>query len=147
MITIQRNGVQQLSNIAEHDLDAVNQYEYDYIIKNDTTYDDLLKQVWDIVHDNVEFSNITYDLLTRENIDNYVRLCGHDEDGHDIYKLCNKTTIQTLYHNDGKITMLSPVGGPTICVGKELELVDYTHTLIVHDIQMDETRNGFRIYC
>jgi hypothetical protein len=146
MITIQRNGVQQLANIAEHDLDDVNQY--DYVIKNNTTYDDLLRQVWDIVHDNIEFSNITYDLLTRENINNYIRLCKRDCDGYDVYKLCNTTKIQTLYHNDGKITMLSPVGGPTICAGQPIELVDYTdNKLIAHDIQMSDNGNEFLIYC
>ena len=71
-ITINRNSVQQLDNIAEHDLD--DEEDYDYIIDNSGSYDELFKTIWDIVHEDIVFKNLTIDLYTRDNIDNYLRL-------------------------------------------------------------------------
>ena len=117
-ITINRNSVQQLDNIAEHDLD--DEEEYDYIIDNSGSYDELFKTIWDIVHNDVVFKNLTIDLYTRDNIDNYLRLV-EENDYRKIYELCTPYKIQKLYRNDGKITMIDPVGGPTICTGQIIE--------------------------
>ena len=117
-ITINRNSVQQLDNIAEHDLD--DEEEYDYIIDNSGSYDELFKTIWDIVHNDVVFKNLTIDLYTRDNIDNYLRLV-EENDYRKIYELCSPYKMQKLYRNDGKITMIDPVGGPTICTGQIIE--------------------------
>ena len=117
-ITINRNSVQQLDNIAEHDLD--DEEDYDYIIDNSGSYDELFKTIWDIVHNDVVFKNLTIDLYTRDNIDNYLRLV-EENDYRKIYELCSPYKIQKLYRNDGKITMIDPVGGPTICTGQIIE--------------------------
>ena len=117
-ITINRNSVQQLDNIAEHDLD--DEEEYDYIIDNSGSYDELFKTIWDIVHEDIVFKNLTIDLYTRDNIDNYLRLV-EENDYRKIYELCTPYKIQKLYRNDGKITMIDPVGGPTICTGQIIE--------------------------
>ena len=117
-ITINRNSVQQLDNIAEHDLD--DEEDYDYIIDNSGSYDELFKTIWDIVHEDVVFKNLTIDLYTRDNIDNYLRLV-EENDYRKIYELCTPYKIQKLYRNDGKITMIDPVGGPTICTGQIIE--------------------------
>ena len=117
-ITINRNSVQQLDNIAEHDLD--DEEDYDYIIDNSGSYDELFKTIWDIVHEDIVFKNLTIDLYTRDNIDNYLRLV-EENDYRKIYELCTPYKIQKLYRNDGKITMIDPVGGPTICTGQIIE--------------------------
>ena len=117
-ITINTNSVQQLDNIAEHDLD--DEEDYDYIIDNSGSYDELFKTIWDIVHEDVVFKNLTIDLYTRDNIDNYLRLV-EENDYRKIYELCTPYKIQKLYRNDGKITMIDPVGGPTICTGQIIE--------------------------
>ena len=117
-ITINRNSVQQLDNIAEHDLD--DEEDYDYIIDNSGSYDELFKTIWDIVHEDIVFKNLTIDLYTRDNIDNYLRLA-EENDYRKIYELCTPYKIQKLYRNDGKITMIDPVGGPTICTGQIIE--------------------------
>ena len=117
-ITINRNSVQQLDNIAEHDLD--DEEDYDYIIDNSGSYDELFKTIWDIVHNDVVFKNLTIDLYTRDNIDNYLRLV-EENDYRKIYELCSPYKMQKLYRNDGKITMIDPVGGPTICTGQIIE--------------------------
>lgn len=117
-ITINRNSVQQLDNIAEHDLD--DEEDYDYIIDNSGSYDELFKTIWDIVHQDVIFKNETIELYTRDNINNYLRLV-EDNDHRSIYQLCLTYKIQKLYRNDGKITMIDPIGGPLICIGQAIE--------------------------
>ena len=122
-ITIKRDSVQQLDNIAEHDLD--DEEDYDYIINNSGSYDELFKTIWDIVHEDIIFKNTTIDLYTRDNIDNYLRLVEVNEHRY-IYQLCLPYKIQKLYRNEGKITMIDPTGGPLICLGQEIEGTEIT---------------------
>ena len=140
-ITIQRKSVEQLNNIAEHELD--DEEDYNYIIDNSGSYDELFKTIWDIVHEDIIFKNNTIELYTRDNIDNYLRLVESNE-SRDIYKLCLPYKIQKLYKNDGKITMIDPVGGPIICIGQQIEGTD----LIPYHISIDEyeNRNEFLIW-
>ena len=140
-ITINRNSVQQLDNIAEHDLD--DEEDYDYIIDNSGSYDQLFKTIWDMVHDDVIFKNKTIDLYTRDNIDNYLRLV-ESNNYRDIYQLCLPYKIQKLYRNEGQITMIDPVGGPTICLGQTIEGTYITPDLIT--IDEHENRNEFLIW-
>lgn len=133
-ITINRNSVQQLDNIAEHDLD--DEEDYDYIIDNSGSYDELFKTIWDIVHKDIIFKNLTIDLYTRDNIDNYLRLV-EDDDNYTIYQLCLLYKIQKLYRNEGNITMIDPVGGPIICVGQQIEGTD----IIPSKITINEHQN------
>lgn len=116
MISITRDSVVQLDNIAEHDLDDEN--DYDYIIENNEGYDELFEKVWNIVHDDIEFKNEVIDLHTREtSVDNYLRLIDKNEQ-ESVYKLCAPLKIQQTYHSDGDITMIDPCGGPILCVGE-----------------------------
>ena len=140
-ITINRNSVQQLDNIAEHDLDE--EEDYDYIIDNSGSYDELFKTIWDIVHEDVIFKNKTIDLYTRDNINNYLRLA-EENDNRCIYQLCLPYKIQKLYRNDGKITMIDPVGGPIICIGQQIEGTDIIPDWI--SIDEHENRNEFLIW-
>lgn len=106
-IKVVRDSVEQLSNIAEHHLD--NEDNFDYIIENNDGYDELFDKIYNIVHRDLEFSNITFSLLTRDNIDNYLRKI--DEK---TYVLCTSLPIQNIYHTDGKISVINPTGGPMI---------------------------------
>ena len=133
-IKIVRNGINQLENIAEHDLD--DEDGYDFIINNDGTYDDLFKKVWDLVHDNIEFKNEIVPIVTRENVNNYLRKISDDE-----YKVCSPYGIQQIGHQEGEIAMIDLKGGPTIFVGSEINGTN----LIPKKIEIDETKNQFII--
>ena len=144
-ISITRDSVTQLENVAEHDLDNVE--DYDYIIDNSGSYDDLIKNVWNIVHDNIEFQNITETLYTREHINNYLRLISHKDDV-DTYKLCVSNKINELYRTNGEITYINPVGGPQICVGTPIDgtkSAEHPNGLTPIKIEMDEVTGKFVI--
>ena len=140
-MTINRNSVQQLDNIAEHDLD--DEEDYDYIIDNSGSYDELFNTIWNIVHTDIVFKNITIDLYTRDNVNNYLRLV-EDNNTSRIYELCLPYKIQKLYRNDGKITMIDPVGGPIICIGQKIEGTNIIPDYI--SIDEHENRNEFLIW-
>ena len=140
-ITINRNSVQQLDNVAEHDLD--DEEDYDYIIDNSGSYDELFNTIWDIVHTDIIFKNETIDLYTRDYIDNYLRLV-ESNDKRDIYQLCLPYKIQKLYRNDGRITMIDPVGGPIIKKKKKIEGTDIIPDYI--SIDEHENHNEFLIW-
>lgn len=137
LISIVRNGVEQLDNIAEHDLD--DETNYDYIIENNGSYDELFKEVWDIVHDDLEFSNYAINLETRDNTNNYLRLVDED-DNYQVYKLCTPYRIQQTYHSNGKISMINPIGGPVISINNIIpgsKNVKYPLGLITSEIKFD----------
>lgn len=143
-ITITRNGVVQLNNIAEHELDDVD--EYDYVIDNSGTYDDLFQQIWNILHDNKEFANVTVNLNNRDNVNNYLRLIDDDGSGNQTYKLCAPMKIQQIMHdNDSNISMIDPIGGPIICINQRINTTDDT-LLIPTNIELSETSNIFLIH-
>lgn len=129
MIDVKRNTVSQLDNIAEHDLD----YEegYDFIIDNSGTYDDLFEQVWNIIFDNPIFANITYELYTDDNINNYLRKVYNNK-----FMLCNEYPVQGIRYNDNEIYMINLVGGPTIKRNDIIETED--KDFIVENIIMND---------
>ena len=100
------------------------------MIDNSGTYDELFDSIWNIVHNDIIFKNDTIDLYTRDNIDNYLRLI-NETDEYYFYMLCLPYSIQKLYKDSGKITMIDPVGGPIICVGQTIEGTD----IIPYEIQ------------
>lgn len=125
--TIERNGVQQLDNIAEHDLDNLDD-DYDFIIDNSGTYDELFEQVYNIIHNNVIFDNITYNLNTRENINNYIRKI--DNNRYILYM--EDGPLKLMHYNENEISLIDPIGGPTICVDTEL-MPDFVVKNITYD--------------
>ena len=139
-ISIVRDNVKQLDNIAEHDLDEEDRW--DYIITNNGTYDELFEKIWNILHQNIEFFNITKSLYTRDDINNYLRLVYTTEDKN-IYKLCTKYDIQELYKSDGKIYMIDPIGGPVIEVNKYINFIDGDK--LCESIEFDSKSNKFYI--
>ena len=135
VINITRNSVEQLDNIAEHDLDEVD--EYDFTIDNSGTYDDLLLKVWNMVHDNVIFQNTTIPLDTRYNTNNYIRLIKNDNDVY-IWKLYTEFGTLRTHKVEGNTIMIDPTGGPMISVGNEI----YNTSFKVQSITFD---NGWLI--
>jgi len=133
-IKIIRNTVVQLPNIAEHDLDEED--SYDFIIENNEGYDELFKQIWDLVHDNIEFNNEIINLNTRENINNYLRKIDDNS-----YKVCSPYGIQQIGHKDGEISMIDLKGGPTIDLNTEIPGTE----IIPTKIEMNDN-NQFIIY-
>ena len=116
VVNVIRDNVNQLENIAEHDLDFIDE-EYDFTINNSGTYDDLFMNVWNMIHDNNIFQNITFDLCVNENINNYVRAYDNK------LMLCNEYAIQNIQYENGDIFMLSLIGGPTIRVNHKLDCI------------------------
>lgn len=148
-ISIVRDDIKQLDNIAEHDLD--DEDRWDYVITNNGTYDELFEKIWNILHTELEFKNIMLPLHTRDSIDNYLRLISEYSESYNwnnIYKLCTQYPVQQIYKNEGEIYMIDPVGGPSIEVNKELPVsCDYVFDkLICTKIEFNEKMNKFLIY-
>lgn len=141
-ISITRSDVEQLDNIAEHDLDEEDRW--DYIVENNGTYDELFENIWNILHDDLEFKNITLNLNTRDNAKNYLRLVSVDGE-YSVYRLCSQYDTQKLYRNDGSIYMVDPIGGPGIQLDEPIPLVDRA-ILIPDRIEFDEINDNFLIY-
>lgn len=132
MINIVRDSVTQLSNVAEHDLD--DQDDFDYIIENNGDYKDLFGQVWDIVVSNIEFMNLTVDLDSHDGSDNYLVLKSKGDS--DAFKDRYVWTLMSEYgtcrtgHDNGEIVFIDPSGGPMIEVGRYLhEITSNWHHL------------------
>lgn len=122
VINVTRDSVSQLDNIAEHDLDECTSYDFE--IDNSGTYDDLFEQVWDMIHDNIIFSNIVYDLNVHERVNNYVRQIDTNK-----WELCIEYGIQNIQYDNGEIYMISPIGGPIIKVNSNLDVIS---DIIIH---------------
>lgn len=145
-ISIVRDDVKQLDNVAEHDLDEEDRW--DYIITNNGTYDELFEKIWNLLHNQLEFKNILVNLQTRDSIDNYLRLVGEFNENSNwmnIYKLCTKYPINQIYKNDGEIYMIDPIGGPIIEINNKIPTKNTD--LICKKIEFDENSSKFLIYC
>lgn len=138
-ISIVRDGVKALDNIAEHDLDEEDRW--DYIITNNGTYDELFENIWNIIHTRIEFENITLSLPTRDDTTNYLRLI--NEDSELRYQLCCQYDVQQIYRNDGQIYMIDPIGGPTIEVNKPIFIEDKEY--VCSEIEFNSFSNKFEI--
>ena len=142
MITITRDSVEQLNNIAEHELD--DEINYDFNIDNSHGYDELFENVWNLVNENIVFKNITENINSREHINNYLRLVDTTEDEY-IYKLCSPHPVKQIYQEKSIISLIDLVGGPTIVINNYIDLTD--HALYVTNIELDNSTNTFYIHC
>ena len=142
IIDVTRNNISQLDNVAEHDLDDCT--SYDFVIDNSGTYDELFEQVWDMINMNVVFSNITCELDVHENVNNYIRLVGDNGvDSNGLWELCTEYGIQNIQYEDGKVYMLSPIGGPIIKLNSKLDCSDPSYDIYVNDIRFDFISNNY----
>lgn len=137
MINIVRDSVEQMSNVAEHDLD--DQDDFDYTIENNGDYEDLFTQVWNMIMDNVEFQNRVIPLASHDGSDNYLVLKKEEGDFKRWTLMSEYGTCRTG-HDNGSIVFIDPSGGPMIEVGGYLhDLSDrYNHLDKVIKIWFDE---------
>lgn len=144
LIDVTRNSVAQLDNVAEHDLDDFT--NYDFVIDNSGTYDDLFEQVWDMINQNVIFDNITCELDVHENVDNYIRLIDSSEYSNSgKWQLCVEHGIQNINYDEGKIYMISPIGGPIIKLYSKLDCSDENYNITVNNIEYDIMTNTYML--
>lgn len=128
VINIINDKVAQLNNIAETSMD--DDYPYSFTLYNNSTYEDLFKDVYDLVHDNEIFGNFVKDVTSRSmDSDIYLRLI----DGN-IWMICTTNKMNRIEREEDEIKMIDPSGGPTIRVGEE---ISGTH-LIPTSINMDD---------
>lgn len=122
MVNIIKDDVKQLDNIAEHDLD--DEDDFDYTIENNGTYEDLYYQIWDMVNNNKEWNNVCLDLISHDGSDNYLILKEESVDEHNykIYRweLITEYGTCRVSHNDGNIISIDPSGGPMISLESKL---------------------------
>lgn len=138
LIRINRDSVKPLDNIAEHNLDS--SYDYDYTIDNNSTYTDLFKQIWDLVHDEVIFNNETIDLQTNEQVDNYLRLIDQDDE-YDYYKVVAEHGTVSERRDNGQIISINMIGGPMISICEMIPGTDISPV----SIDLDQLGYGFVI--
>lgn len=123
MINIVRDDVEQLQNVAEHDFDDTDETEFDYVIENNSTYEDMFKQIWDIIHRDVIFYNKTEDLDTRDKTHNYLRLVGIDnKNGLINFEVCTEYSLRRISCIKNNIQLIDLQGGPTLQINSLLEL-------------------------
>ena len=141
-ISIIRDSVEQLNNVAEHNLDDME--SFDYIIDNSNGYDELFKEVWDLVNNNICFKNITTNLITREDINNYLRLIDSNMNENEfLWEICTSYSVQKIYKDDELIKIIDLTGGPIITVNEQLETSEFN--LFIKQIKYDDEINKFYI--
>ena len=121
-INIKREGVKQLDNIAEHDLD--DEESFDFIINNDGTYDDLLMSLWDTVHNNDVFKNECVSVCSHDGSNNYLRKISDKK-----YITCFEYGLCRTIRDNGHILMIDPVGGPSISIGEIVDGIGYVSNI------------------
>jgi hypothetical protein len=143
-IKVVRDSIEQLPNIAEQQLDDENLF--DYVVENNEGYNELFYQIWSLVHCDLEFSNETISLMTRDNVNNYLRKVWQNNKI-TKYLLCTSLNIQNIYKTDGEISMINPAGGPVISVDTPIPGAYTTsgNPVIPRNIEFDQDFNKFLI--
>lgn len=152
-INIVREGIQQLDNVAEHDLDYDN--SWDYVIENNGTYEELFEKVYNLLHSELEFKNDTIMLNTHEHVDNYLRCYAdfgnvfdkYGEYRQKGYELCTQYSVQSIAHTDGEISMINPVGGPSIFLNQPIDCLNIEEKIIPTKIGIIGETNNFAMVC
>lgn len=146
MVNIVRDGIQQLDNVAEHDLDEED--DFDFTIENNSDYESLFYQVWDMINDNICFDNISIRLCSHDGSDNYMTLKDTPNQYHGyIWNLMSEYGTSRVGHDNGNIVYVDPSGGPMISIGDKLnDLSDISNILnewhVVKKIYWD-TMSGY----
>ena len=152
-ISIQRDGIEALDNIAEHELD--NEDCWDFVVENNGTYEELFTKIYNLLHGQMIFKNETVKLSTHQMVNNYLRC--YEDFGKTIYQgievlekgyeLCSEYPIQSIAHTDGEISMINPVGGPSIYLNTTIETMDCEYELVPVKIGFSESTNNFSLIC
>lgn len=134
-IDIVRPEVKQLDNIAEHDLD--NEESFDVTIMNDSTYDALLHNLWDIVHEDKVFANETIQLMSHDGSNNYLRRISDTD-----WQACFEYGMSRVSYDGGEIVMIDPSGGPMLMRGEKLYNENGACKGTITSIRFDEEHGG-----
>lgn len=133
MINIVRDNVEILLNKAEHSIEN-SQDEYDIVVENNGTLEELFDQLWDIVHTYSIFKNEVVRLMSHDGSDNFLRLVrGNDSGRLKIYELCTEYGVVRVRHETpDTLFMVDPSGGPALYIGSTVDGIDgYEITKIV----------------
>lgn len=150
MINIVRDDVEQLDNVAEHSFDDTDKTEFDYVIENNSTYEDMFKQMWDIIHRNVIFYNQTINLETRDKTPNYLRLINIDiNDGFLDFEVCTEYSLRRISSADNKIQLIDLQGGPSFEVNSLINAKSGVINYLIQSIQSidDYNYNKYILKC
>ena len=143
MIKIIRDDVVQALDIAEHDLDMMDPENFNYIIYNNGTYEELFDEVWRMCQSNMEFNNYTVPLRGRTHDANtYIRFV-NEYDDHFECRLCAPNGIAKVTHSDGDITTIDPEGDPQISINSPLLVNGINY--MVSSIDFNEERSEYYI--
>lgn len=150
MINIVRDDVEQLDNVAEHNFDDTDETEFDYVIENNSTYEDMFKQMWDIIHHDVVFYNQTANLETRDKTPNYLRLINVDNDNGLLdFEVCTEYSLRRISSVNNKIQLIDLQGGPSFevdtLINTKAGVIDY----LIESIQSinDYNYNKYILKC
>lgn len=136
MINIVRPGLEQLNNIAEHELDEED--DYDFTIINDSTYQELFNKVYDLIEENKIFNNNIFKLQTRDGeCNNFLR------ENNEGFELCTQLPISSLNREEGRIISIEPVGGPIINIGDQIIKEDIEFT--INNISLNQKTMKFNL--
>lgn len=124
-INIRRDDVKQLGNVAEHDLDDCE--DFDFVIENNGTYDELMLTLWNLIHDNEIFNNEIIELPSRDCSNNYLRKSGEKS-----YVTCFEYDMARVSRSEGHVVMIDPSGGPQLIVGDKIPGTDLMICEIKH---------------
>ena len=93
------DDVVQALDIAGHDLDMMDPENFNYIIYNNGTYEELFDEVWRMCQSNIEFNNYTAPLRGRTHDANtYIRFVSEYDDGFKC-RLCAPNGIAKVTHS------------------------------------------------
>lgn len=111
LLSIERDNINKLPNIAENDLDDMSYFDdmYYYTITNNGSYYELFEKLYKLIKSKLIFSNITYKLQTIDNINNYIRYTGIVNEG-EIFEIIYERGINLVSHNNNEIIEISLIG-------------------------------------
>lgn len=106
--------VSTLDNVAEHRFDDDDDL-FDLAIDNNGSYDDLFRNVWNMVHKNGIFNNETLRLNCRDDSNNYLRKIYEGDET--VFEFCYEHKLQAVNIYNDELKMIDPQGGPRFSVG------------------------------
>lgn len=138
-VNITRDSVRQLPNIAEHETDGLE--DFDYTLENNGGYGELFDKLWNWVQADPVIRNVTRTLDGRTDARNYIRRVAPG-----TWMLCMPSGLRSMHQDpDGALTMLDPAGGPEIVVDKPLQTIDPGPRLKVEAIWRDPDTDRYML--
>lgn len=141
-IDVFRDSVEQMDNIAEHELDDFDMYDIE--IDNSGSYDDLVDIVWDFYINNIELKNDTIQLDSRDHTNNFLRVINKSENTITC-KLCSMYGSVRISYQDNEILFIDPTGGPLLAIGTDILFNNEYYN--INKIIYDEDKHFHKLIC